>query len=160
MELTDSLKEYLKATEEQLKGSDLRLFYARTVRELGPGGQRRAERELGWNRTTIRKGAHELDSGFTCVDAFTLRGRKRAEEIHPNLLLGIQAIAEGQSQIDPKFQSTRLYTRLTAKEVYYQLILQKGYSEETLPTVRTIANKLNGLGFTLRKVKKTQPQKK
>jgi hypothetical protein len=28
---------------------------------------------------TIRKGMHELDSGVICVDAFALRGRKRAE---------------------------------------------------------------------------------
>jgi hypothetical protein len=50
---------------------------ARTVKELGAGGQRRAERELGWNRVTIRKGTRELASGFAIVDAFALRGRKR-----------------------------------------------------------------------------------
>jgi len=160
MELTDSFKRYLKETEGQLKGGDRRLFYARTVRELGRGGQRQAERELGWSRKTIRKGTHELVSGFRCVDACSLRGRKRAEELQPNLLIDLQAIAESQSQTDPKFQSTRLYTRLTASEIRTQLMAQKGYADEDLPTVRTIRTKLNGLGFTLKRVKKTQPQKK
>ena len=160
MELTESMKQYLIDTGGQLRGSDRRIFYARTARELGRGGQRLAERELGWSRKTIRKGTRELESGIRCVDACCLRGRKRAEELQPNLLIDIQAIAEDQSQTDPKFQSTRLYTRLTANEIRTQLISQKGYADEDLPTVRTIRTKLNQLGFTLRKVKKTQPKKK
>src|SRR5205085_5346014 len=55
MELTDSLKLLFIETATTLKGSARRLFLARPVKELGPGGQRRAERELGWNRETIRK---------------------------------------------------------------------------------------------------------
>ena len=81
MELTDSLKTLFMDMAQTLKGSTRRVFMARTVKELGSGGQRRAERELGWNRVTIRKGTHELESGFTCVDAFSARGRKRAESI-------------------------------------------------------------------------------
>jgi len=53
---------------------------ARTVKMLGRGGAQRTEEELGWNRVTIRKGQHELESGFTCVDNLSARGRKRAEE--------------------------------------------------------------------------------
>src|SRR6266545_8419224 len=60
MELTDSLKALFIETATTLTGSARRLFMARTVKELGPGGQRRAERELGWNRETIRKGSREL----------------------------------------------------------------------------------------------------
>ena len=64
MELTDSLKQYVLSTVALLRGSERRLFMARTVQVLGPGGQRRAEQELGWNRWTIRKGLHELHSGL------------------------------------------------------------------------------------------------
>ena len=77
MECVDSLKALFMATTRSLTGSARRIFMARTVKELGPGGQRLAERELGWSRVTIRKGTHELESGFTCLDAFTARGRKR-----------------------------------------------------------------------------------
>ena len=58
MELTGPVKEYLQGTADSLRGAGRRLFLARTVRLLGPDGQRRAERELGWNRVTIRKGMH------------------------------------------------------------------------------------------------------
>ncbi len=160
MELTDSLKALLAETARALKGSARRVFMARTVKELGPGGQRRAERELGWNRVTIRKGTRELESGFAIVDAFALRGRKRAEEHLPHLLADIIAIVAGQSQADPRFRTARLYTRLTATEVRRQLIAQKGYTDEELPTVQTIGAKLNALGYTLRTVAKTQPQKR
>jgi hypothetical protein len=63
MELTDSLKTLLIETAKSLKGSARRLFMARTVKELGPGGQQRAARELRWGRMTIRKGMRELASG-------------------------------------------------------------------------------------------------
>jgi hypothetical protein len=160
VDLTDSLKALLIETARTLKGSARRVFMARTVKELGPGGQRRAERALGWNRATIRKGARELASGFAIVDAFALRGRKRAEEHLPHLLADLRAIVDGQSQADPRFRTNRLYTRLTAAEVRRQLIAQKGYTDEELPTVQTIGAKLNALGYTLRAVAKTQPQKR
>jgi Rhodopirellula transposase DDE domain len=160
MELTESLKDLFTATAKQLRGSARRLFMARTVQELLPGGQSRAERELGWNRETIRKGQHELASGITCVDAFGLRGRKPAEAHLPHLLDDIRAIVDSQSQADPQFRSRRLYTRLSAPEVRRQLVAQKGYTEEALPTAETIGVKLNALGYTLKKVAKTQPQKK
>jgi DNA-binding protein Fis len=57
VELTASLKQTFVATAKQLKGSPRRLFMARIVKELGYGGQIKAEKELGWNRKTIRKGA-------------------------------------------------------------------------------------------------------
>ncbi len=160
MELTDALKALLMETAETLRGSERRHFMARTVQELGPGGQRRAERDLGWCRGTIRKGMHELVSGFTCADAYQARGRKRAEEHLPDLLADITAIVDSQSQADPQFRTTRLYTRLSAAEVRRQLILQHGYTDADLPTAETIGAKLNALGYSPKKVAKTQPQKR
>jgi hypothetical protein len=160
MELTDSFKTMLIETAKSLKGSARRLFLARTVRELGPGGQQQAARQLGWGRMTIRKGLRELDSGVVCMDAFALRGRKRAEDHLPNLLTDIKAIVDSQSQTDPQFRTNRLYTRLTAAEVRRQLIAQKGYTDADLPTAETIGTKLNDLGYYPTKVAKSQPQKK
>jgi len=114
MELTEAVKELLVQTAKALKGSARRLLMARTVQALGEGGQRLAERELSWNRGTIRKGMHELERGIVCIDAFSSRGRKRSEEHLPTLLLDITALVDGQSQADPHFRTNRLYTRLTA----------------------------------------------
>jgi hypothetical protein len=64
MELVEEVKELLVETAKSLKGSARRLFMARTVHALGEGGQRLAERELNWNRGTIRLGQHELLHGI------------------------------------------------------------------------------------------------
>jgi len=160
MELIESLKTVLIETAQTLTGAVRRLFMARTVKMLGRGGAQRAEEELGWNRVTIRKGLHELESGFTCVDNFSARGRKRAEDHWPTLEQDIRAIVKPQSQIDPSFKTERLYTRLSAAEVRRQLIEQKGYTEADVPTRRTVSPKLNDFGFHLRKVAKRKPKKK
>jgi len=159
MELTRIVKKIFIETAKTLKGSTRRLFMARVVKSLGKGGQRRAEIELRWNRRTIRKGTHELESGFRCYDNFASRGRKPVEQHLPNLLSDITAIAEAESQTDPTFKTTRLYIRLSAAAVREQLIKQKGYSDEQLPCEDTIRTKLNELGYHPKKVKKSQPLK-
>ena len=159
MELTEEVKALVLNTAKELRGSARRMFMARTVQALGEGGQRLAERELGWNRVTIRKGKHEVESGMMCLDGFRLRGRKHSEDHLPNLLTDITAIVDGQSQADPQFRTTRLYTRLTATEVRRQLMAQKDYTDAELPTAETIGTKLNQLGYYPKKVAKSQPQK-
>src|SRR3954465_15950294 len=99
-----------------LKASQRRLFMAKTVAAMGRGGRIWAEAHLGWNRETIRKGMHEFRTGMTCVDASHCRRRKPAEGPLPRLLEDIRAIADGQSQADPKFRTRRLFTRISAKE--------------------------------------------
>ncbi len=158
--ITDELKELFKRTAEVLKGSARRIFMAQVIVLLGKGGQRQAERELGWNRGTIRTGQQELESGKPYEDNFSARGRKPVEEHLPNLLDDIKAIADSQSQTDPSFQTTRLYLRLSVAEIRRQLIAQKGYTDEELPCEETIRLKLNKLGYYPKKVKKCTPIKK
>ena len=158
--LTQETKAFLNKTRSNLKSSERRKFMANVVRLLGKGGQRRAERELGWDRKTIIKGTKELDSGFDCVDYYSGRGRHRIEQKLPNLLDDIKDIVDPVSQCDPTFRTTQLYSPITAKEVLRRLIEDKQYSLDELPTMRTISNKLNQLGFSLKKVSKCKPKKK
>ena len=160
MELTDSLKTLFRQTAQTLTGSARRLFMARIVKELGPGGQRRAERELDWNRETIRKGTHELEHGVVCLDNLAARGRKPAEAHLPDLLTDLAAIVDSQSQTDPQFRTQRLYTRLDAREVRRVLIAEHGYPDAELPTVQTLTTKLNALGYYPQKVAKSAPKKR
>jgi hypothetical protein len=160
IQLTDSLKNLLKETATQLKGAAKRRFQAQTVMGLGYGGQLLAQKELGWDRNTIRKGIKELTSGITCVDNTTARGRSKAESHLPSLLEDIKKLVDSQSQTDPSFKSQRLYTRLSATQVRQLLIEKFGYSNEVLPTSETIRLKLNDLGYRLKRVAKVQPQKK
>jgi len=149
------IKSLFKSATAKLKGSARRAFMAETVRNLGVGGQTVAERELGWNRGTIRKGMHELAAGIECVDAFCLRGRKRSDKRLPNLLDDIRDIVDPGAQVDATLRTPRLYSKLTARQVRAQLIEQKHYRDEDLPKRRTISTILNYLGYRLRKVKKT-----
>ncbi|MBY5285500.1 ISAzo13 family transposase [Anabaena sp. PCC 7938] len=160
MQLTENLKSLYIKTAKKLKGSDRRQFMAEVVKGLGIGGQTLVERELGWNRRTIRKGMQELESGKPFIDGFDRSGRKGVETKLPNLLKDMKSLVEPQSQTDPSFKSTRLYTRITAGEVRRQLIVQYGYTDEELPSSETIRRKLNDLGYTLKRVLKTKPIKK
>src|SRR5260370_38399629 len=126
MDMDEATKQVYIETAKALRGSQRRLFMARVVKGLGAGGQRQAARELGWNRTTIRKGLHELERGMVCLDGYAGRGRKRAEERLPNLLREIGGIVDGQSQPDPTFDGSRLYKRLSAAQVCHQLVCPKG----------------------------------
>ena len=78
----------------------------------------------------------------------------------PQLSEDIKAIVDSQSQTDPSFKSTRLYTRVSVAKVRQQLIEQKHYQEAELPSNETIRQRLNQLGYRPAKVAKTQPQKK
>jgi hypothetical protein len=88
------------------------------------------------------------------VDQTHRRGRKPVEAQLPKLLDDLREIADQFSQTDPTFRTTRLYTRLTAAEVRRELIKQKAYTAEDLPSAETIRVKLNALGFRLQRVKK------
>ncbi len=160
IKLTNELKAIFRETAQKLKGSERRQFMAKVVKGLGVGGQTQAERELGWNRGTIRKGMQELTSGIPIKDAFERRGRKRVESKLPNLLEDIRAIVDPHSQADPTLKSERLYTRLSAAQVRRQLIEQKGYGNDELPSAEVIRQRLNEMNYRLRRVVKAKPQKK
>ncbi len=147
-------------TASLLRGSERRQFMAQVVNMIGQGGQSFAERILGWNRGTIRKGQLELRRGQAIEDRFDQRGRRRIEEHLPNFLEDICSIMEPTVQADPTFRSTRTYSPLSAKEVRERLITQFGYTDTELPCIRTLRNKLNALGYRLRKVRKCRPEKK
>lgn len=158
-ELTPTLKAFLNTTRSKLKGHERRQFMARVVSLMGRGGQLKAERELGWDRKTIIKGRQEIESGFTCIDNFSGRGRKSSLEHFPNLKDDITSIVNPLCQTDPTFRTTTLYSPISANEVRRRLIEDMGYNPEKIPTVRTISTIMNKLGFKLKKVAKTKVKK-
>ncbi len=151
MEISDDLKSELIQTAQALKGSQRRMFMARTVKALGPGGQRLAERELGWNRATIRKGMRELESGLTCLDATHLRGRKPVEERLPDLLHDIRDVVEAWRRDHAECRSDARAPCMSVEEVRRALIEHKGYRPDDLPSVQTIAARLRALGYRPRR---------
>jgi hypothetical protein len=160
MEWNEQTKQTLREAARQLMGPARRKFMAGIAKSFGWGGISKVQRELGWNRRTVAKGMKELETGVDIIDNFAARGRKKAEEHLFNLLDDIRDIVDSQSQTDPRFQSNRLYRRITAPEVRRQLIERKGYDPETVPAVRTLCEKLTTLGYKPAKVQKCKPQKR
>jgi hypothetical protein len=123
------------------------------------GKHRVAEDVFGWNRRTVELGMHEYQTGITCVNDITARGQKKTEDKHPRLLAEIQAIMEPHSESESSLRTTLLYTNMTAKAVR-EALMQKGWSEQSLPSVRTLSNLLNRQNYRLRTVAKSKVQKK
>ena len=157
MELTEQIRQVVASATKELRGAALRRFMAEMVLELGCS-QRQAAREFGWGRDTIRKGGHELRTGIECVDG---RCGKRAgvDERLPNLRGDIEDIVECWSQTDPRFRTTKRYSRLTVPQVAKRLVRDKGYDDRELPSNETIRKLMHDLGFKPRKVRKAKPKK-
>jgi transposase len=161
MNLFRDLKEALNYAASTLKGLPRRIFMAKTVEAAGPGGQRAAERELGWDRDTIRKGALDARAEVPVLDQRAFNGPKpRIDAQFPLLRQHLREILEPHCQTDPKFTSTRIYIRLSVAQVVQGLIDTKGYNRHELPCDETFRKLLNEMGYTVRKVKKCKPAKK
>jgi hypothetical protein len=120
-------KKIFVKTIKKLKCHEKRETVAELAMACGKGGQSFIAKEFKVGRDTIRKGIEEIKTGIKYIDNHNLKGRKKITDKLPRLEDDIKDIAESQSQIDPKFQSNRIYTRLTVKEFRKQLICKKGY---------------------------------
>lgn len=123
------------------------------------GKPRVAEDTFGWGRATVELGMNEFRTKIICANDLSARKKPKAEEKNPKLLADIVEIMTPHSQAEPSLRTTFSYTDLTAKAVY-GFLLEKGWTEEDLPTVRTISNILNRQEYRLRTVAKNKVQKK
>ncbi len=158
-ELTESVRETIRSAARKLTGFRRRQFQAETAIKYCQGNPRRAEQVFGWGRDAVNTGLNELRTGIRCVDNFSTRGRRKTEEQQPELVREIHALVEPQSQADPKFQTPLAYTRMTAKAVRERLAANLAQKDRPVPAERTLYDILNRLGYRLRRVRKTKPQK-
>lgn len=156
-ELTESVVATIQSAARKLTGFRRRQFQAEMAHKYCDGKPRRAERIFGWGRDAVHTGLNELRSGIRCVDNFAGRGRRSSEEQDPELARTIHAIVEPTSQADPKFQTPLAFTRVTASAVRQKLVT---CTDRHVPAERTVHDILNRLGYRLRRVRKTVPQKK
>ena len=157
MLLDDSIKSTLRDAARKLTGYRKRDFMAKVVEDYLQGSARKAERVLGWKRQSVQLGLNERRTGIVCVDNYGARGRHKSEVILPNLEADIRSMVDVQAQADPKFQSTFLYARISARAVREALIQEKGYDEAQLQTRQTLGNLLNRFGYRLKKHKRQNP---
>ena len=123
------------------------------------GKHRVAENVFGWSRSAVEVGINEFQTGIACVNDLSARLKQKTEVKNPELLAEIHAIMEPHSESESSLRTTLLYTNMTAKAIY-DVLVEKGWSAESLPTVRTISNLLIRQDYRLRTVAKTRVQKK
>lgn len=93
-----------------------------------------AEKTFGWDRKTVALGLNELRTGLVCFDNFKARGNKKTEVKMPQLEIDIVALAEPESQIDPKFQTAPTPPGLENKSTFH--CLARPIEEQDLPLYR------------------------
>jgi hypothetical protein len=156
----DTYHQLIRSAARRLTGHERRLFIAEVTQTLCDGSPRRAERLFGWARNSAAVGLHEANQGIRCVENFQARGRTRREDLDPAFAEAVRDLAELHTQADPQLQSELRYTRLTAAALRQALMDEKGYTDEQLPSRRTLQRILNRLGYRLKRIQKTKPLKK
>lgn len=159
-ELTESVVGTILSATRKLTGFRRREFQAEMTIKYCDGKPRGAEQLFGWGREAVNTGLNERRTGMRCLDDFSARGRFKSEEKCPKLVAQIHQIVEPKSQADPKFQTPLAYTRMTAKAVRRQLIAKAEGDDARVPAERTVLDIMNRLGYKMRRVRKTVPQKK
>jgi transposase len=157
--LTESVVATIRLAARKLTGFARRQFQAEVAIKYCAASPRRAEQVFGWGREAVNTGLNELRTGLRCVEDFSSRGRPKTEEAAPELVPQIHALVEPSSQADPKFQTPLAYTRMTAKAVHRHLEAAATKTGRPVPAERTVYDILHRLGYRLRRVLKTKPQK-
>jgi hypothetical protein len=143
----------------KLKGAARRAFQAQVVLDHCNGNTSQAKTLFGWDQPTTQKALRERETGEIIPDE-PRKGRTSFSEKLPNLQTDIRSLVDPNSQTHPTFENTFRYTRMTAKAVLEALVREKGYKKEELPALSTMRELLGKMGYRLRRVQKTKPQKK
>jgi len=150
----------LRFAATKMHGAERRAFIAEMTLKYCEGNARKAETILGWNRNTVETGLGETRTGIICVGAQSANsGRILWEVREPEAAEALRKLAEEHSQQDPTFRSTIAYTRLTAKAAVMAL-KEKGFADRQIPSLSSMADILNRMGYRLRKVLKAKPKKR
>lgn len=151
--------DFIRSASKKMSGPKRRAFMAEVTLKYCNGSARKAEIVFGWGRQCVETGLGEKRTGIVCLNNRKGHsGAKLWEVKHPEAADFLRQYAESYSQQDPTFRSTKMYTRLTISEAR-KLLQDNGYKKEC-PPHSTMGNILNRMGFHLRKITKTKPQKK
>ena len=161
MSVPQSIKETLRSVAACVTGAARRSIQAWAAKTFCNGSTRHAETVFGWNRKAVASGIRESEGppAKSGTEQET-RGRPSLERTHPELVTQADQLLGTQSQVDPKFQTETLYTRMTGESLRAALAESLNTPISRLPTTRTLRRLMNRRGFSLKQVRKTIPQKK
>lgn len=157
--ISNDTADSIRSAAKKLNSYKRREFQAEMALKYCDGSSRIAEDVFGWRRTSVETGLGELRTGIRCLDNTKARGRKKTEVLLPKIEFRIRQLAESKAQVDPKFQTSLTYTRITAKRVRDELLKDKDFADG-VPNRQTIGAMLNRFGFSLKRIQKTKPKKR
>jgi hypothetical protein len=149
----------IQSAAKKLTGAARRAFQAGVTLDHCHGSPRFARELFGWSPDSIRKGLAEREMHCIIVD-HPRSGRPKYVDKIADLQNDIRSLVDPNSCTHPTFDNTFRYTRMTAKSVIETLVQEKGYKLEELPAESTMRELLGKMGYRLRRVQKTKPQKK
>lgn len=144
---------------EKIPWPERRLAMGDVAETLLKGKKRLAEEIFGWKRSTVELGMNELRTGIVCVNDLSKRRKRKTEEKYPEMLLELHTIMAPVSQAESHLKTDLAYTKMTATAVRSAL-LERGLPDDAVPTLRILSNILNRQKYRLRRVVKSQVQKK
>ena len=157
--VSESVTALVARLVKRIEWPERRQAMAEVTQRLLDGKARVAEGVFGWGRLAVELGLKELKSGITCTNDLSRRRKPKIEEKHPKLLADIRLIMDPKSQAQSHLRTALSYTNVTAKSVR-EALLESGWKEAELPCVRTMSNILKRQDYRLRRVEKSQVQKK
>ena len=95
--LTEKIKLTFKDAASKLTGSKKRGLMAQVTKDYLNNSPRQAETQPGWSRKAIATKLKELETGIICIDNYRARGRKKTEELLPQLEQDISDLVDTHS---------------------------------------------------------------
>lgn len=159
-EFSSELRSVIRRAASLMTGSERRKFLAEMAIEYCHASPRLTETCLGFNRRAVARGLQERELGKPIRNLPENRGRPRIEQQRPDIASFTDAVLSENSQVDPKFQTTLAFTRVTGTELREALASGLNVAISSLPVPRSLRRLMNRGGYSLRKVRKTKPLKK
>ena len=156
--------EVIREAAKCLTGRARRLFQAKMCSKYANESPRVAESPFRWNRKAVERGIDEQQPDCSKVaptsqsDTTSHRERPRVEDQCPDILRVTKQLLDGKTQADPKFQTTKLFTRITGISLRESLATTLGIPIHKIPSSRTLQRVMNRNGHSLRRLRKTLPR--
>jgi hypothetical protein len=138
MSVSQAIRDALRSVASGVTGSARRSIQAWAAKTYCHGSARHAETVFGWNRQTVASGIRESESPpAKSGTSPETRGRPSLERTQPELVTHAVQLLGTQSQVDPKFQTETLYTRMTGESLRAALAESLNIPISRLPAPRT-----------------------
>jgi hypothetical protein len=123
MSVPQSIRDALRSAAACVTGSARRSIQAWVAKTYCYGSPRHTETVFGWNRQTVACGIRESESQEESRTEKDTRGRPTVERTHAELVNHADQLLGKHSQVDPKFQTETLFTRMTGESLRASLAI-------------------------------------